>query len=115
MIAVFVDRLTFDQFHHKVGHAFPGRTAVVQTRDVGMIEAGENLPLILKARDDKRGALLGVYEFDRYLTLILIIGPYAAVHRAHSAFSNHGDDLVGTQDLANATIRFFGQVPVHSP
>ncbi len=49
VVAIFRDGLTFDQFHHEVGYAIAGGAAIEKTRDIRMVEAGQELALIFEA------------------------------------------------------------------
>ena len=45
VVAVLVDGQPLDELHHQVGAAVLGAAAVVEAGDVGVLEAGEDLPL----------------------------------------------------------------------
>lgn len=49
LVAIVGDRQTIDELHDKVWKTISGAAAVQHFRDVGLVEAGENLSLIAKA------------------------------------------------------------------
>ena len=50
--AVPVDRLALDELHREIGLAVVGDAAVVERRDVGVVEAGQDLALVAEAAQD---------------------------------------------------------------
>jgi hypothetical protein len=52
-IAVLVDGLPLHQFHDQVGNAVFRGPPIQQTRYVGVIQTGENLPLVSKTLEHK--------------------------------------------------------------
>src|SRR5208282_1101181 len=55
LLAVTVNGLPLNQFHDKVRSAFFGGATVEQVRNVGVIEAGQNLPLIPESAKHEAG------------------------------------------------------------
>ena len=53
-VAVAVERLALDVLHDEVGQPVVGGAAVEQPGDVGMLEAGQDLPLAAKVTDASR-------------------------------------------------------------
>src|SRR5579863_8727778 len=100
-ITVLVDRLAFDQLHHKIRHAFFSGSAIEQPSDIGMIKVGQNLPLFLEATKDKTGSFAGVYQLDRDLFFKLIVSPDGAVNFTHTPAAQVLNDSVLGNPLAN--------------
>src|SRR5580692_963850 len=96
-IAIFGDGLAFDQLHYKVRDALFSRAAVEQARDVGVIQSGENLSLILEAADDEIGVLAGAHQLDRNLFAVLIVGANGTINFAHTASADLFHDFVGPE------------------
>jgi hypothetical protein len=69
--------------------------AVDQPRDVGMLQAGEDLALSLEALDGKVGTDAAAHQLDRDLLLVLVVVPDRAEHLAHAATAHLGEDAVG--------------------
>src|SRR5262249_14418195 len=76
-----------------------------EMRDVGMIEAGENLPLIAKAADDVLAFQPGAKEFDRNLFLILIVRAARKVDRSHSSMADFAQQLIVADEPPGFTHR----------
>ena len=94
-VTKLVNAPAFDQFHHKIRHAFFGCSAVQQACDVGMIKARENLPLVPESVQDETGVLPRTHQFDGDLFAKLVVGPNGAVDFSHSAEAEFFHDLVG--------------------
>ena len=73
-VAVLVDRKSFDVFHDEIGKAVPRRPAVEQPRNVRVIEAGQNLPLVAEMAQDRIGVHAAFDQLDRNLLLVFGVG-----------------------------------------
>lgn len=51
-VAVVSDRLAFDEFHRKVRQSVFGHAAIQQSRDVRVIQIGQNLAFVAEAARD---------------------------------------------------------------
>jgi len=96
-IAVSVDRLPFDQLHHKVGQAFRCGAAIDEPGYVGMLQIGQDLAFGAETRDRKRGLETALHHFDRNLLAVFVVCAHGAKNRAHAAFADLLGDLVGAQ------------------
>jgi hypothetical protein len=104
-VAIFVDRQAFDQVHHKVGHTILRRAAIEQPSDVWMIEAGQDLPLILETIDDKVRVLTRADQLDCDLLLVLVVCAEGSVDLAHPANADLPHDLIGADTSAEEWVR----------
>src|SRR6202041_2846705 len=68
------DRGAVDEIHHKVGKAIFGGAAVHNARDVGMVEAGEDLTLLAEAIEEAAGRKVGTDYFDGTDALKNLVG-----------------------------------------
>ncbi len=87
-VAIPVDRQAVDELHHEVRQAVVGRSAVDQAGDVRVIEVGENLAFVPETLLDEGGVEAGSDDLDRDLLVVLVIGPAAEIHGAHSAVAD---------------------------
>src|SRR5580658_6626020 len=94
MIAITVDGFALDQLHYKIRCAVVCGPAVEETSNIRMIEAGENLALILEAADDEARTLSRTYDFKRNLLAVLIVGAESEIHFSHSSRANQLHDLI---------------------
>ncbi len=72
-----------------------------------MIEAGENLTFIPKARENEVCIHATPDDFDSYLLLELIIVARRQVNRAHPAATDFSIDLIKPNGLADHCRGFF--------
>jgi hypothetical protein len=84
-VAELVDGQPLDVLHDEVGQAVVGRSAVHQARDVGVVERGENLPLLPEAPEDEVCVHPALDELDGDALLELVVGANREVDRAHAA------------------------------
>ena len=57
LLAVIVDGLAMNQLHYEIRNTAIGGAAIEQARNVGVVEPGQDLPLLLEARDNESGIL----------------------------------------------------------
>lgn len=83
-LAPGVQRFAVDEFHHQVGQAGCGGAAVVQARDVRVLQACEDASLLGQALG---GARIGqpAQQLDRDLARIEVVGALGGVDHAHAA------------------------------
>src|SRR6202043_1196419 len=94
-------RQGLDVFHHQIGKAFLGRSAVKQASDVGVVERGENLALVLKAREEIIRAARSLDEFDGDLLIERSISADRAEDISHAAAGDFSFDAVGRDKAAD--------------
>ncbi len=99
------DRLAFDQFQHEIRTAVR-RPAVEQPRDVGMVEAGEELPLLHEAPPDSLGVDPFAQQLQGDALLVLAVAPLGDPDLAHASTSEQGDENVGADRLARRAVGF---------
>src|SRR5215831_10205238 len=93
-VAVLVDACAIDKLHYKVRMAVAGSTCVQQPRNVGMIEAGENLAFVLETPQLAGFETPVAKDLDGQLLYKMVVDPDRAINGAHTAFSDFGDGLV---------------------
>src|SRR5690606_17165319 len=99
-VAVAIDRHAVDVLHDEIGRAFRRGTAVQETRDVGMIEVGEDLafaeqPLFRLGIDEPVAN-----ELDGDLLAEALVRPFRQVNDAHPAAPEDADDAIGPDSQA---------------
>ena len=104
VVAVGVDRLTFDVLHHEVRCAVLGRSAVEQVRDVRMAQLRQDLPLGLEPPQQRVGVEARLQQLDRDLLLVLLIVADRLEDLAHAAAAGLADDAIGTEPLPDPVL-----------
>lgn len=92
LLAILIQRQPFDVFHHEVRSPVFGCAAVEQTRDVRMVQIGQNLPFVLEAALQFFAA--GAHQLDGDLLLELIVSAFGQPDRAHSAVRDFVAQLI---------------------
>ena len=105
IFAVGVDGLAPDKLHDKVGHAVGGGAPVEQPGDVGVFQAGHDLPLEPEVTDHEVEIEAGPHDFDRDFLPIHFVCPYGAVDRSHAAAADALDNLVWAEQHAHQGVR----------
>ena len=103
LVAIVIDRSALDEFHHQVRNAIFRRASVDQSRDVGMIERGQNLTFVAEAIQDPLRVQARAYKFDGHLLVVLTIGALGPVDVSHSALTNFFDQAVNPCAPADAS------------
>ena len=98
-VAVLIDGLPLDGLEHEVGQTILGGTTVVQLGDVGMIQGGEDLPLVAEAAQDVLGVHAALEDLDGHLTLEVGVVAVRQVHGAHTSLAEAPVDLVVAEHL----------------
>ena len=108
-VAVLVDRKSFDVLHHEIRKAILCRPAVEQPRNVRVVEARENLPLVAEVPQDGICVHATLYQLDGNPLLVFIIGAFGQENRAHPPAPDLTDNAIAIDDLARReTIGAFG-------
>src|SRR5215213_5195456 len=74
VVAITVQRLPFDEFHHEVGQAILGGPTVKQPGDVWVVQSGEYLSFFAEAAQDEVCVHAAFDEFDGGSLVELVIG-----------------------------------------
>ena len=93
-VAIVVDRLTPNKLHHEVRKPLEGRAAIDQVGDMGMFQAGGNLPLAAELAHYAIQIEAAPDHFDSDLLLESLIDPERAVDRTHAAAADPLHDFV---------------------
>jgi hypothetical protein len=72
-LAVFVEGQSLDVLHHEVRQSVFGRVAIEQARDVRVVEARKDLPLIPESAQHRICVHAALDELDRGLVLVLAV------------------------------------------
>ena len=96
--AVVVDRRSFDVLHDQVRNAAGGRAAVEQAGDVGMLERGQNLPLLPEALQQRLAAGAAANEFDGDTLFEFGILARRQKDGAHAAVPELADDAIRSDE-----------------
>ena len=104
-LAVLVDGHALDEIHHQVRLAAVGGAGVDQPGDVGVIEAGEDLPLTGEAGVQDVAIEGRAQHLDGDRLAVLIVDADPEVDRAHAAAPDFADDFVGADPAADHRFR----------
>src|ERR1051325_2433903 len=100
-VAIVVERLPFDKLHDEIGQAVFGGAAVEETRDVWMIERGEDLALGAKATQDEIGIHAALHQLDSDAHVEFFVYTNRLVDGAHAAASNFALNAIRTETAAD--------------
>ena len=100
-VAVHVDGLAAQVFHHVVGLARGALARVEQAGDAGMIERREDFPFALEALSRVLVEAAGVQHLDRDLLLHAAVVALAQIHHAHAAAADFPQQHEGAQARAH--------------
>src|SRR5579864_3787172 len=106
IVAILIQRLALDVLHNEVRLAIFRAAAFQQAGDVGMLEAGENLPFGFEASQRKPGVEAAAHTVDRDLFLVLVSDAHGPIDRAHSSFADLFDDSIRAYATALPGFRF---------
>jgi hypothetical protein len=93
-VAVLVDPQALDVVEREPGHAIGGRPAVEETRDVRMIEAREDLPLVSEPVQDRLAVAPLLHQFDGRALAHFLARANRQVHGAHPTAPDLAHDPV---------------------
>src|ERR1051326_8526372 len=94
---ILVNRHPLDMLHHEVGQTAVGCPPVEQTRNVRMIEAGQDLSLITETAEHCVGIHAAFDQLDRNKLFVLLVGSLSQIDRAHSTPADLPKDAVGAK------------------
>src|SRR6266849_1756173 len=103
-IAVLEERLALDILHHEVGKTVFGGAAVEKPCDVGVVQGGQNLPLILESAKNALAVHPPLDELDGDSLAVLLVGAVGFVHGPHPAVANLANKLVGANSAGSQLI-----------
>ena len=95
-VAVDINRLARDVLHHEVGQALFGASAVEQACDIGVVQGGQDLALLLEAAQHFLTAGLRAHNLESDLLAEGVVGAHGQVDGSHTALADFAEDLVGT-------------------
>src|ERR1700676_5511603 len=98
-LAILVQRAALDVLHHEVRAAVLGRAAIEQPRDVGMREAGQDLPLVAEVPQDLLRIHAPSDQLERDLLLKMTVGADSTVDSSHAALRHFFSDVVWPNTL----------------
>ena len=104
LIAIAIDRHPFDVLHYQVRQPVGRRSGVEQAGDVGMLDAGKNLPLGAEALQRLVAGHATAQDLDRHLPRELLVGTYRQVYAPGPAAADPAANLVGPQPLAGPIV-----------
>ncbi len=104
IVAVGVHGLPVDVFHDEIGGAVVEVAAVDETRDRGVIERRENVPLAVQPTAQPRMQGRMMQHLDRHGLLVLLVVALAAIHRAHAPVAEDRHDPVGSYARAEQPV-----------
>src|SRR5262249_34896608 len=91
--------LPFDVLHDEGGAPVLSRAAVQEARDVGVLEPGEDLPLVAETPDDRSAAEAGGYDLERGLLAELPARADGEIDRPHAPLADLADDPPRAHDV----------------
>ena len=94
----------FDVLHDEIRQAVVGRVAVQQVRDVRVIEARKDLPLVAEAAQHGLRIHAALDELDRDLFLVLPVGAPGEIDGAHAAAADALRDFVVADDRSDQPV-----------
>ena len=100
LVAILGDRQAIDELHDEVRKAIGSCSAVQDLTDVGVIEAGKNLPFVAKASGSELCAQLRTDDFQGDFLPVLAVRTNGTINRAHPAHPNFPEDFVCADALA---------------
>src|SRR5215510_8436619 len=107
-MAIDGDRVAVDEFHHEIGQAVLCRAAVRQTRNVRMIERGQDLALAQKSVAHEIRVHPTADDLDRNLLPELLVVTLGLVNGSHPAPSDQTPDAVRSDALSGQIVLGFG-------
>src|SRR6185312_12595265 len=100
VVAILVDGQSLDQLHDEIGAAVVRAPAVVEARDVGMLEAGEDLPFGDEAVEGLGAGQAGAEDLDGDVPLVVLILPAGEIDGSHAAAADPPQQPVGAEAAA---------------
>src|ERR1035438_8509107 len=100
LVTVLVESLPVHILHHQVRIARAAEAAVQQSRDIRMIEAGQDLAFGAKALGEEPRTQVGTDHFDRDLLLKFAVRAVRQVDRSHAALPEFGIEFVSSDGFS---------------
>ena len=97
--------LALDALESKVRSPVGGDAAVEEARDVGVLEAGENLPFAQEAPEDLLGVHAAFEELQRHELVELTVRALGLPDFTHAAASEQGAQAVGSDPVSGGRAR----------
>ena len=88
------DRLSLDVLHDEIGKPVIGIAAVKKAGDVGVVEAGEDLPFLTELAENEIGVGPTLDDLDRHALPVLLVGASGEVDVPHPPAPEQGEDFV---------------------
>ena len=108
-VTVLVGRLAVHVLHHIVRHAVRRIAAIEDAGDVGMIERGEHLPLLLEAQDELRRDVFPQQQFHGHVLAEGSIVADGQIDDAHPAAAEFAQEFVDADVVpGGGALRFGG-------
>ncbi len=102
--AVVIDRNAFHVLHHQIRQPFDAHPAVQQSRNVRMIQPGQDLPLGAESQQHLTiPAEVGAHQLDRDLLIVNFVRPAREVNPAHAALAQRLKNLPRSDPPARET------------
>ena len=103
-IAPAIDGFAIDALHHEIRFTVGADAAIEQGGDVGMLQAGQDLPFAQEtfARDRRVGT--GADQLERGLLRVRAVAAFDRMHRAHAAAADGADDLPRADRTADGMV-----------
>ena len=108
LLAVGVDGLAADELHDEVRQAVGRGAAIEEAGDIGMFEAGHDLPLEAEVANHEVEVETALHDFDGDFLLECLVCAHGPVDRSHAAASDVLDDLVMAEKHADQRVRRLG-------
>ena len=93
-----------NEFHDEIGCAARQFAAVVELRDVWMMEAREDAPFAPKTLDELRRGKARLDDLDGGDEVEVAVGAFCEINTAHAAAAEQADDPVGTDAVGDCLL-----------
>src|SRR6185436_7839597 len=100
-----IDANSLDVFHHQVRKSVGRRSAVDQSRDVGMVEASKYLALQAEAAEDFLRVHSALHQLDGDALLELVVETRGQPYGSHASAADALLQLVGSHPVAGRVFR----------
>ncbi len=104
--APLAEGLALDPFESKERPPVGGDAAVEEARDMGVLEAGENLPFAQEAPEDLFGVHAAFEELQRHDLVELTVRALGLPDFTHAAASEQGAQTIGPDPLSGGRARW---------
>src|SRR5579859_2395449 len=97
IVAPTVDRLSIDILSDQKGVARRGHATIQKTRDVVVVQRGQQLALALEAAQKFRPDEVSGHDFERNGLLELAIGAASQINRTHASLAKQLNGSIGAK------------------